>query len=476
MVEGFIQFSLSEVQRTSIIGALTAHGDGSVKVPSLSELQQLQEELERIVQRTTARSTQLEKAQLQFNALRDKDAARAHEPRGKDITHGISQAAASTSTPSPDHPASKRVKLEVQAPKPEPPAPEVDQVEEESSVISSGTINPAGVGNGKRVESKDTGSPVPPKAKHSAGTPVQDDFSRVKIPNQVPIHQFWTSLDPYFRAITDEDLAYLESTPDDQESYVIPKLGRFYAYKWAEEEVALLKAESRGKVMPEKSFAGTDLVNSDMSLNSARLAPLTERIISALVVEQLLSGDDKTDGSGKVKSEDPATNHAGSRSDDGASDAGDDLRQLSSSGDAVPLEERLKRELRYIGILDDDDVNWSDREDDEVCVTLRSLQRQLHEQVKLNKARKERLLPIAKEYIGYQEYTQVIEELDKQVEQSYVKRHRLTKSRKRKSASVKPVALSDNAVNAMDRRRRVIQAIGHLFPAEKFALPTQSIF
>ncbi|KAJ2363371.1 Transcriptional regulator, partial [Coemansia sp. RSA 2607] len=85
-------------------------------------------------------------------------------------------------------------------------------------------------------------------------------------------------------------------------------------------------------------------------------------------------------------------------------------------------------------------------------------------------------------HLGQQEYVQVIDELDKQVEQCYLKRHRLTKSRKRKSHAVaaaaapKSAGLSENALNAMDRRRRVIDAIGHLFPPEKFDLPTTPLF
>ncbi|KAJ1896994.1 Transcriptional regulator [Kickxella alabastrina] len=315
-----------------------------------------------------------------------------------------------------------------------------------------------------------------PKARHSMGTPVQDDFSRVKVTNQVQIQTFMASLEPYFRTISDEDIAFLENLRDPQESYVVPRLGKFYAQTWAEEEVAhfpdhmhgktrftakhLLDSDSRGRTpLPTTSFPGADLVDSDLTLNSARLAPLTERIISALVAERLVQQLPENVGSS-----------------DSESDGEAGARQTPLSGDATSLEDRLKRELRYIGILDDGDVDWDARQDDEVSAKLRSLQRQLRDQVAVNTRRKERLLPVAREHIGFQEYTQVIDELDKQVEQSYLKRHRLTKSRKRKSAPTKTVALSDNALNAMDRRRRVINAIGHLFLAEKFALPACSIF
>ncbi|KAJ2615931.1 Transcriptional regulator [Coemansia sp. RSA 1804] len=312
----------------------------------------------------------------------------------------------------------------------------------------------------------------------------------------VQIQTFWSSLEPYFRTIGDDDILYLEDRSDNQESYVVPRLGRFYAHLWAEEEVAhfpdhmhssktrhaakyLTAAETRGKHNSYVSAGGADLSDSDLSLNAARLAPLTERIISALVAEQLLHN---SDNGGIVKKELDGLGINESRnveykSDSDLSDLGDaDPRLLPPDSESVSLEDRLKRELQYIGILDEQDVNWDNREDDEVSAAIRSLQRQLRDQVRVNKLRKERLLPIAKDHIGNQEYTQVIDELDKQVEQSYLKRNRQTKSRKRKSTPIKTVALSDNAVNAMDRRRRVIQAIGHLFPAEKFALPEEAVF
>ncbi|KAJ2770842.1 Transcriptional regulator [Coemansia linderi] len=281
----------------------------------------------------------------------------------------------------------------------------------------------------------------------------------------------------------------------------MPRLGKFYARVWAEEEIShfpdhmnnnktryaakhLLSSEEPPRSRPATaSFSGTDLVDSDLSYNSVRLAPLTERLISALVAERLVMNGESWGAHSKhdATSNGIVSGHhdEGNSANDSGSEDGDDgmePRQLSSTGDLISLEDRLKRELRYIGILDDDDVDWDDREDDEVCVTMRSLQRQLREQTRVNAQRKERLLSIAKEHTGYQEYTQVIDELDKQVEQSYLKRHRLTKSRKRKSAPIKTVALSDNAISAMDRRRRVTQAIGHLFPAEKFGLPAETVF
>ncbi|KAJ2726589.1 Transcriptional regulator [Coemansia sp. Benny D115] len=465
--------------------------EGERKPVTAAELRKLRDELNRISARALERADNLERICGGYakGMTSSEITASGQIKRASDSRSQSASAAAhlvdSTQTPSTGHPASKRVKSNQGA-----GSRAVNASDSEQSTKAGGSSSVIG-GNGKHFQAPSPAensplagpaTPAQPKVRHSAGTPVQDDFSRVKVTNQVQIQTYWSSLDPYFRNITDEDIIFLESPQDNPESYVVPKLGKFYAQTWAEEEVShfpdhmhssktryttkhLLSADSKSKsVIPDTSFAGANLVDSDLALNTARLGPLTERIISALVAERFILK--MPEG---MKQDDYNIS-------DSESDGGIDTRQMSSSGNSVSLEDRLKRELRYIGILDDEDIDWNDRQDDEVCVALRALQRQLREQVRINAERKDRLLSIAKEHIGYQEYIQVIDELDKQVEQSYLKRHRLTKSRKRKSTPVKTVALSDNALNAIDRRKRVINAIGHLFPSEKFDLPEESIF
>ncbi|KAJ2660599.1 Transcriptional regulator [Coemansia sp. RSA 1199] len=495
-MSSFSNLSVDEVQRSSLISHFAAAYDLSLRrSPSSSELRQLQSELERISARAAARVTKIEQNRTRLNS-RTEQADSLSNRRANESRASEKQQQTTTLTPSTDHPASKRVKSEQSFSR-------IGGSDSESSAKAGSTRGSNGLngtpgssrlnGDGELSQQSSTDhlpGAVTSKAKHSVGTPVQEDFSRVKIPNQVQIQTYWASLEPYFRNITDDDIALLESSAEDQELYVVPKQGKFYAYTWAEEEVAhfpdhmhsnktryiaksLLGTDALGKSRPDSSTAGGDSSDRDMSLNTARLAPLTERIVSALVAERLVLSDEN-----RVKTELGDFGLDGNNSALSDSEGGDtetETRQPSLNGEMLSLEDRLKRELQYIGILDDDDVNWNDREDDEVCVAIRALQRQLREQTRINNMRKARLLPIAKEHIGFQEYTQVIDELDKQVEQCYIKRHRQTKSRKRKSAPVKTVSLSDNALNAMGRRRRVVDAIGHLFPAEKFALPTESV-
>ncbi|KAJ1719262.1 Transcriptional regulator [Coemansia erecta] len=436
-----------ELQKSAVVAqAVSALGEPAGRRPLAGgELRQLRRELEQMAQRARARQREL-KQQAGQHALSagaaqaQRQAADAAAAAAQDAKPLAAAAAAAV-------PAGKRARR-------------------------------TGASDSEQSPGEAMGPPATPsRARHSAGTPVQDDFSRVRVTNQVQIQTFWASLDAYFRALADDDIAFLEQQPPPPparagDAYEVPRLGRFYAHRWAEEEVGHfpeLVQNARSKHMARGLLAEAGA--SSAAAGAEGRAPLTERVIAALVAERIVH----------AAGGEPAGGEAEGGAEGGAEGA---AAAAAPAGDAAGLEERLKRELRYIGILDDCDVDWAERQDDEVSAALRHLQRQLRAQAELNAQRRTRLLPVAREHLGQQEYVQVVDELDKQVEQCYLKRHRLTKSRKRKSHAVSAAAaaaprsagLSENALNAMDRRRRVIDAIGHLFPPDRFDLPTARLF
>eukprot|EP01120_Amphizonella_sp_Union-15-10_P011648 TRINITY_DN4996_c0_g1_i1.p1 TRINITY_DN4996_c0_g1~~TRINITY_DN4996_c0_g1_i1.p1 ORF type:complete len:147 (-),score=39.94 TRINITY_DN4996_c0_g1_i1:13-453(-) len=90
---------------------------------------------------------------------------------------------------------------------------------------------------------------------------------------------------------------------------------------------------------------------------------MTERILSALVEENVISLS--MDGSGENDS-------LGGFSD---------KPPINDFSNAVlaQLEERIKQELRNLGLLDDMEISESSKEDDEICQELRQVQRKLKE-------------------------------------------------------------------------------------------------
>ncbi|PWA01027.1 hypothetical protein BB558_002887 [Smittium angustum] len=288
---------------------------------------------------------------------------------------------------------------------------------------------------------------------------IETDYSKVKISNQIPANTFWTFVEHYLRPLADEDVAFLEKTDDDTEIDPVGPKGTHYILKWAAEEatqypevvqIAKLKS-SINRIMSNDSKSNIDefkpiildqINDEELATTSIKCPPLTERILSALIDQRIVSSFDVDKGSFITK----------------------------------VLDERLKLELFFIGALMEPKIDLKETADDEISTEIRRLQGLLVEQHQVNNERKKALLDVARQYLGFQEFRSIIEELDKQIEQGFMKRSRATKPKKRKSTSMKTPSVSTNIMTLVDRRRRVIDSINHLFPSEKFINPKESIY
>jgi len=160
--------------------------------------------------------------------------------------------------------------------------------------------------------------------------------------------------------------------------------------------------------------------------------------------------------------------------------------------DYVQNDERIKSELRHLGLLgQDENPDYDAHHDDDIGERLRLLQAELRRVMITNGARKARLLDLAKERLAYQEYSTIHEDLDSQVQQAYLKRTRtLGKTKKGGSGANKPRPgsyggsgvgtafsinrardIGDNARMLMDRRKRWESCIGPVFKDMKHGVP-----
>lgn len=106
------------------------------------------------------------------------------------------------------------------------------------------------------------------------------------------------------------------------------------------------------------------LTDEHLSSDEIGCGPLTERILCSLVKEEVVDSrevapktdDDDDDQEGKVKREDEEAGGNGKDKDGG----GKTIVEMSTQPrlEVVEFEERLKRELKFIGLLGDDDVSW----------------------------------------------------------------------------------------------------------------------
>lgn len=361
------------------------------------------------------------------------------------------------------------------------------------------------------------------------------DLSVNRPSNQIAFSSFQNYVEPFFRDYTEDDLTFLrqkailnphlpKNFDDKEETFHIPRLGPLYTEVWREEDRTLAggKTEISAAYMNDINHAAQKKTNLRMRQLSAprgssedidhdaleeddkvSCGPLISRLLSALVGETSFL---------KNREEEAALNGVpiGVDGDDstpveGSSSAlpGEDgHRETNPSTDYQTLDERLKRELNYIGVymnvrqtLNDPgfDQDWAeDKEDDEICHEMRHLQRELKEVQRRNGKRKRVLIPVVEEQIAWQEYMSILEDLDKQVEQHYRRRINVTpkKSKKGRNSHHKDVKFETNGKedshlitsasfqSLLEKRAKWIEKVGPLFKSQKEMrqMPDESVF
>lgn len=304
-----------------------------------------------------------------------------------------------------------------------PPAPHTHPPKAQKSTVSSSqpssksgpdfTIPPA-------VSLLPVRPPIQPLPTPGPSKPTQvtEDFSKSKQPAQTPVSTFYTSIEPYIRPIREEDVGFLEHTGDEVEPYVMPKLGRHYLDVWAEQDAAAFGAtlpSGAGQLRdappdvfmpPTPKWDPSTLMEADLVTEARGHGPLTERVLSALLPQT-----DATVWKGVKAAEDAMEGRPG-----GSAAAAARKERMNVSD----LESRIRDTMRYHGLLDQP-PDYSEKVDDPIATALRHAQRELRTVVATNKARKARLAAIARDRLGYQEYLELRDSIDRNIANTFTK-------------------------------------------------------
>lgn len=389
------------------------------------------------------------------------------------------------------------------------------------------------------------------------------DLSCAKPANQIQFSTFLSYVDNFFKELTEDDIKLLKTkyilpanlevdkTYDaDVTPFVIPKLGPLYTRTWfkadANKKVGNISppnVSDTSSIVPKK---GANAI-SDAVLETEDIScgPLLSRLLSAIfrdegtdVAKTIAQEENNTSAATnqdtarsidvKVENNNESSNNLGIENHEqtpGPSAAEtpfnsnlEEMTKFSMGGttstlkmdqgwkinsvnlDYPTLEERLKRELKYVGIYANlpkdennasgDDPDWlTGREDDEVSAELRELQNSLKQSTSRNQKRKEVLTPLIEKQLAWLEYSSILDDLDKQVDQAYIKRVRVPKKRKKHHSSggvntgtasqlAQQKAANSSLKALLDKRQRWITKIGPLFgPSELMKrIPKRSIF
>ncbi|PWN24048.1 hypothetical protein BCV69DRAFT_279952 [Microstroma glucosiphilum] len=328
--------------------------------------------------------------------------------------------------------------------------------------------------------------------------------NRVRSQNQqqVTYLAFQAYVDGWFKSLTEEDVAWLGRQEDDAEPFQIPEIGRHYKEVWEEEDAnggtgaSLYGAPdmtaingSRNGVLhkPKPTRVGpfdprqlADEHAFGTSAMEAKGGPLTERVLSLVLPTppahaHSSQGQQQANGSGEQQQQQqqaPLVNGSAS-----ASAAAPPAVNGLGSHNEVPsfslppphtqnmaqYEERLKAELRFLDILGpEEEVDWSNRQDDEISATLRKVQVLLGKQTKINTARKTRLKELAEGRLAYQDYLSCLTNVEKVIEQGWYKRQSLLKkfvSKKKGSAKASGSATGTGAGAGGNTRANAVPVI-----------------
>lgn len=311
------------------------------------------------------------------------------------------------------------------------------------------------------------------------------DFSKTKVTGaQLPISQFqsWVH-DHYLRSYGEDDLAFLSNKEDDQGIFDVPSLGTHYSEVWRSEDLGTSMLMNEDEEVGGKGGKKIERMKREeihdgcFGNESLESGPLTERLIGSLqalkkLKHTLLSHtqplvSEEVGGNGGDKDV---------KMDEG--NVSEKVEERFKEIDPMDVEAKILTELRYVGLLEDDEeVDWSKREDDEISISLRLTQKTLKKQIEINESRKKRLSEIVKLRMGYQEYETLKDGLDRVIELAWNKR---LKKKDNANASGSGSGNSNSSGTgvkvAIENRNAFIMTFGSILEGIGNRMPEKSIY
>lgn len=227
---------------------------------------------------------------------------------------------------------------------------------------------------GKNSQSKGQPDDVSAPGDASTETP--------KVQKNDAVNRFWTSVEPFCAPITADDLRVIEellkSYAEETEYMKIPPLGIHYTQRWAEDD--MMEEQSDGAKISDKKRSSEPVngtTNSDASsllrkveqkdsdyyMDDSPFGPLTQRLVSALIEDNLMTPIDDCMADTAECGEVPAVSPRA-------------IAKQFNIGNPATLERRIRKELEEQGILEKEEEEEDDP-NDEVLAELRKKQQEL---------------------------------------------------------------------------------------------------
>ncbi|KNC28973.1 hypothetical protein FF38_13787 [Lucilia cuprina] len=227
-------------------------------------------------------------------------------------------------------------------------------------------------------------------------------------------NKFWLSVEPYCMPLTNEDLRLLNDLLDQYNGPLvppIPELGPHYSTVWATEDLKEIQQGSNtttnNRLKPQNNGAATNILKKAESIaGECVTGPLTQRLVSALMEEQLLSN-----------TADIVADNSNSSSENTHSSAPLNFRSFSMLRNCIGIEKRVKKELIEQGILDISD--FPNNDEDEIHNEIKRLVAELSTIAEYNSGALRRLHDAASEEIKRLDIKRKLDLIDQEILETY---------------------------------------------------------
>ncbi|XP_053949103.1 transcriptional adapter 3 [Anastrepha ludens] len=259
---------------------------------------------------------------------------------------------------------------------------------------------------------------VPPSGSHGHGQNRDHHLQKVTLPKNDTPNKFWLSVEPYCMPLTNEDLRLLDDLLDQYSGPLvppIPELGPHYSTIWATEDMKEVQQASNpnansNRLKPQNTAATSMIKKAESMMDECVTGPLTQRLVSALLEEQLIQNPSELAAAAVADS-------SNSSSENTHSSAQMNFRSLSLLRNCIDIEKRVKRELIEQGILDLND--FPNNDEDEIHVEIKRLISELSAIAEYNGAALKRLHESAAEEIKRLEIKRKLDTVDQEILEAY---------------------------------------------------------
>lgn len=263
-----------------------------------------------------------------------------------------------------------------------------------------------------KKETNTVSSPAPSQqTDDSMDGMTQKDNQKLVLPKNDTPNRFWLSVEPYCMPLTQEDIKLLDDLIDDYSDQLvppIPELGPHYSTRWANDDIrdeqdnSNTNSKNKSRNNPGQPVNGEviGLLRKGEKLMGENITgPLTQRLVSALMEQNLISDTNST-----------TTGNQGVENKPGIRQP---VNSLMKNG--IEIERRVREELIEHGLLDPDDFTKGNNNDDEILSEIKRVGTELSAISEYNCNELRRLYTVAKEEMKRLEMKRKLDAIDQDV-------------------------------------------------------------